>query len=345
MVLRALAEAACEADIILFSGADARVVRTAARLGEDQGLRIKELLHKPMEIAELESILSSFAGTSPADFETALRSAIETSDMTIDLQPKVGLTNEHEWVVEGVEALARWTWPGHGPIPPGEFIPLAESSGLIEDLSDVVIDKAVRQVCELHRHGFAIDLAVNLSALTLAASDAPDRVSKILERHGLDPARLIVEVTESAAMEDGPLAMENLTRFRLKGMKLSMDDFGTGYSSLVQLYRMPFSELKIDRSFVREIDSKEEARVIVRSIVDLAHNLNLTVCAEGVETHETLAFLRSVGCNQAQGYLFAKPMDQAGLTKFLGGASSTEAAAIAAVLFRPRSNQTREGVA
>jgi EAL domain-containing protein (putative c-di-GMP-specific phosphodiesterase class I) len=259
-----------------------------------------------------------------------LREAIDKNDISVHFQPKVSLSSDHEWTVEGVEALARWACPGRGFISPSEFIPLAERAGLMDGLSDVVIEKAIRQTGALRQNGYPLNLAVNLSPLMLAAPDAPDRLSQMLERHRLDTSHLIVEITESAAMGDDPLTMENLTRFRLKGMKLSMDDFGTGYSSLVQLYRMPFSELKIDRSFVLEIDTKEEARVIVRSIVDLAHNLKLTVCAEGVETRETLDFLRSVGCDQAQGYLISKPLDEAEFTRFLADNSPNPAAAIAA---------------
>ena len=343
--LRALADAGCKADIILFSGADARVLQTAARLGASQGLQVCELLRKPVEIDELEAMLGRFTMHSPAYLVDALRSAIKSREVSVCFQPKVSLTSEREWQMEGVEALARWDCPGRGPVPPSEFIPLAESNGLIDDLSEIVIDKSVRQVSALHRHGRTIDLAVNLSALMLETPDAPDRMSEILYRHNLDASHLVIEITESAAMENGALAMENLTRFRLMGMKLSMDDFGTGYSSLVQLYRMPFSELKIDRSFVMELDSKEEARVIVRSIVDLAHNLNLTVCAEGVESRETLSFLRSIGCDQAQGYLIGSPMDDASLIRFDAECSSNEAAAIAAVLLRPRSQQLKGGTA
>ncbi len=315
--LRSLADNKCSADIILFSGADTRVLNTAARLGESYGLKVRELLHKPVEVVDLEAALRRFMTPSASDLETALRVAIDKKDISVHFQPKVNLKSGHEWVVEGVEALARWTCPGRGFIPPADFIPLAEGAGLIDQLTDVVIEKAVPAIGDLHQDGHPIDLAVNISPLMLATSDAPDRFAQFLERHRLDTANFIVEITESAAMGDGPLTMENLTRFRLKGMMLSMDDFGTGFSSLVQLFRMPFSELKIDQSFVAELDVKEEARVIVRSIVDLAHNLKITVCAEGVETRETLAFLRSIGCDQAQGYLISKPLALGDLKAFL----------------------------
>jgi EAL domain-containing protein (putative c-di-GMP-specific phosphodiesterase class I) len=231
-------------------------------------------------------------------------------------------------MVTGIEALARWPDPLRGMVSPSEFVPLAERTGLIGDLTDLVLELAIQHAGMLRNCGHAIDLAVNLSPLILVDPEAPDRLSRMLTEHRVENYRFVVEITESAAMADGTLTMENLTRFRLKDMKLSMDDFGTGYSSLVQLYRMPFNELKIDKSFVMEVDAKEEARVIVRSIIDLAHNLNLTVCAEGVETPETLDFLRSIGCDQAQGYLISKPLDETGLARFLESHAPNRATAI-----------------
>lgn len=327
-VLRALAEDGCEAEIVLFSGADSRVLNTAARLAESHGLRIRGLMRKPVNIEALRTLLSRAVTPSADDLEEELREAVSKADFSVHYQPKVNLTSEHEWAVEGVEALARWACPGHGFISPGIFIPLAQRTGLIDQLSEVVIEKAIQQTAALHRDGYPVDMAINLSPLLLVAPDVPDRLIQQLNSHAVDSSRFVVEITESAAMADDALTMENLTRFRLKSMKLSMDDFGTGYSSLVQLYRMPFSELKIDKSFVMEIDTKEEARVIVRSIIDLAHNLNLTVCAEGVETRETLEYLCSIGCDQAQGYFISKPLTDVDLIRFLAEHSPTQTASV-----------------
>jgi EAL domain-containing protein (putative c-di-GMP-specific phosphodiesterase class I) len=326
--LRSLADAKCGADIILFSGVDARVLNTAARLGESHGLRIRDLLHKPIAVDDLEAVLARFIGPPPSDLAAELRAAISNRDICVHYQPKVTLTASDAWMVTGIEALARWPNPLRGMVSPSEFVPLAERTGLIGDLTDLVLELAIQHAGMLRNCGHAIDLAVNLSPLILVDPEAPDRLSRMLTEHRVENCRFVVEITESAAMADGTLTMENLTRFRLKDMKLSMDDFGTGYSSLVQLYRMPFNELKIDKSFVMEVDAKEEARVIVRSIIDLAHNLNLTVCAEGVETPETLDFLRSIGCDQAQGYLISKPLDETGLARFLESHAPNRATAI-----------------
>ena len=173
----------------------------------------------------------------------------------------------------------------------------------------------------MRNKGQSIDVAVNLSAMTLADPAAPDILAEKIAGHAVDSSQIVFEITESAAMDEHAAATASLTRFRLKGFKLSMDDFGTGYSSMVQLYRMPFSELKIDQSFIFDLSKNEEARTIIRSIVDLAHNLNLTVCAEGIETPDVLEFLREIGCDQAQGYLISKPLPQEELALFLDGSN------------------------
>jgi len=331
-VLRALAENHCVADIILFSGAGAKILNAAARLGESHGLQIRELLQKPIDLAELEAVLARFNRGAPSNPEAELRAAIANREISVHYQPKVTLTGDDNWSIIGVEALARWEHPLRGKIPPCDFIPLAERTELIGDLTDLVIEQAIAQAARLREMGYAVEVAANLSPLILADPGVPDRLYQILTEYGVETSQFVVEITESAAMSEGTQTMENMTRFRLKGMKLSMDDFGTGYSSLVQLYRMPFSELKIDKSFVMDLNEKEEARAVVRSIVDLAHNLNLTACAEGVETPEALKFLHSIGCDQAQGYHISKPLDEAGLIWFLesDAVNRTDAPAIAA---------------
>lgn len=315
-VLRALADENCQADILLFSGADGRLLNTTARLAAQQGLRIRELLRKPVQVEDLELALRRPGRAAPAS-EDELRTAIRAGQITAHFQPKVCLKAPEEWVVEGVEALARWEHPEHGLVPPADFIPLVEQSGLIGDLTEVIADRALGLARRLRRDGMNLDVALNLSPLLLDDGDLPDRFARKLDDYGVDHSRLILEVTESAAMGNNGAAMENLARIRVKGMKLSMDDFGTGYSSLVQLHRMPFSELKIDRSFVMEADTDAEARVIIQATVRLAQSLGLQVCAEGVESRKSLSFLRSIGCDQAQGYLISKSLPEDDLLAFL----------------------------
>jgi len=193
-------------------------------------------------------------------------------------------------------------------VAPVDFIPLAEKSGLIRRLTEQVLETALAQCRAWDAVGLRLSVAVNLSPQLLNDLSFPDHVSRMAQQVGADPKRIIFEVTESAAMFDPSITMDVLTRMRLKHFGLSIDDFGTGYSSLRQLYLMPFSELKIDISFVRDVLAHEDARIMVETMILLAHKLRLTACAEGVESKEILEFLDSLGCDRAQGYFIGRPM-------------------------------------
>ncbi|MDP6388391.1 MAG: EAL domain-containing protein, partial [Alphaproteobacteria bacterium] len=211
----------------------------------------------------------------------------------------------------------RWQHPQHDLLMPDEFIPLAEESGLISALTDFVLEEAIKQMRLWRDDGLPMSVAVNLAPQLLHQMDLPDRVGEMLKSHDMKGDNLILEITETAAMTDTTRTMDILTRFRIKDIGLSIDDFGTGYSSFVQLYRMPFSELKIDKSFVLDMHQDEEAEIIVRSIANLGHNLGLSLCAEGVETRESLDLLRSFGCEKMQGYLVSRPLEADALGDFV----------------------------
>jgi len=240
--------------------------------------------------------------------ERDLREAIEGAQLVVYYQPKVSLSAEEGFDVHACEALVRWQHPQYGMVFPDAFIPLAEATGLISPLTDRVVAATVNQIRLWEDQGLSLSVAVNLTPRLLDDLELPDRFSDLMERHGLPASRLIVEITESGAMADATKTTDILVRFRLKGFGLSLDDFGTGYSSLVQLHRMPFSEMKIDRSFVMDMDHDEEAKAIVHSIVHLGHNLGLHLCAEGVETLDSLKWLREAGCETAQGYYMSRPI-------------------------------------
>jgi EAL domain-containing protein (putative c-di-GMP-specific phosphodiesterase class I) len=210
--------------------------------------------------------------------------------------------------VVGFEALARWQHPREGLLGPARFITLAESTGRIDALTDVLMDDGLGEIRRWAESGRKFSLAFNLSPVMLADRELADRIQRKVAGAGVDPAQIIFEVTESGAMADPSKTMEVLTRLRLKGFELSIDDFGTGYSSLVKLYDLPFSELKIDRSFVRDIERREDAKVIVQTLIDLAHNLSLKACAEGVETEAEWRLLVQYGCDRVQGFFVARPM-------------------------------------
>ena len=248
--------------------------------------------------------VSPSLGPSPELTAAELERAIHASDLQLVYQPKITLASN---ALAGVEALVRWRHKGRGTISPVDFIPLAEQNGLIEPLTKWVLSTAASDWVAWDRDGLAIDIAVNVSAKNLDQLDFPDRMADICRTHGMPCDFLTVELTESATQGAIEL-LDTLTRCRLKGMKISLDDFGTGYSSLIQLQRLPFSDLKIDKSFVIDAPKSRDARVIVRAIVDLAHNLGLQATAEGIETEETRQMLVDFGCDTAQGFLFAHPM-------------------------------------
>lgn len=244
-----------------------------------------------------------------------LRRAVEADDLLLYYQPKVDL---HKRTVVGVEALLRWPHAKRGMVPPDTFIPLAERTGLMRPLTRLVLDRAAREARQWERNGRPLPVAVNVSARSLQDRLIVDDVADALRTHDLDPARLLIEITEGAVMADEVRAAETLGGLTSKGVKISIDDFGTGYSSLRLLRRLPVSELKIDKSFVMGMAGEAgEDTAIVRSTNDLGHNLGLTVVAEGVEDEWTLDLLSAFGCDYAQGYFIAKPMPPADLTGWI----------------------------
>jgi diguanylate cyclase (GGDEF)-like protein len=231
-----------------------------------------------------------------------LRQAIEAGEIDVYYQPKARLSDGG---VCGAEALARWNHPQRGPVRPDEFIPVAEQTGLVKPLTLYVIDKVLRQVSEWRDKGLEISISVNLSARSLLDLELPDQVLQLLERWSVPPQRLILEITESFIMSDPLRARAVVDRLSEIGVVLAIDDFGTGYSSLAYLKRLPIDELKVDRSFVSDMLTDENDAVIVRSTIELGHNLGLSVVAEGVESFDQWAELASLGCDVAQGYFLS----------------------------------------
>ncbi|MCT7295890.1 EAL domain-containing protein [Ralstonia sp. CHL-2022] len=235
-----------------------------------------------------------------------LRRAVERNELVLHYQPKFNAPNGP---IMGVEALVRWQHPQRGLVPADEFIPLAEKTGLIVPLGAWVLDEACRQMAQWHREGrTAWTVAVNLSALQFGHAALIDTVRDTLARHALDPRSLTLEITESTAMRDVDASLQILQQLDAMGVRISIDDFGTGYSSLLYLKRLPASELKIDRGFVRDLAHDTEDAAIVSAIVALGQTLNLRIVAEGVETAEQQAFLTRLGCHSLQGYLLGRPM-------------------------------------
>ena len=222
-------------------------------------------------------------------------------------QPKVKLQDNE---VVGFEALARWHHPPHGPVLPDVFIPIAEQNGLIVPLTRRILEGALAACQRWRRHHPACSVAVNISPLVLANPALPEEIESLLLQYDLAPGALIAEITETTVITNPLLAAEVLTRLRIKGIGLSMDDFGTGYSSLLTLLRLPFTELKIDRSFVAACETDGEAWKIVRATISLARELGLSVVAEGIETEAVEARLRTAGCLIGQGWQFGRAMSE-----------------------------------
>ncbi len=243
-----------------------------------------------------------------------LRAGIPRGELVLFFQPKVDLSATRQTV--GVEALVRWRHPTDGLLMPDQFLPAAERSKLIEPLTRWVLDEALHQQRLWTDAGLDLTMAVNISAQSLGrGSDVPDVVAKLTESWGIAPGKLILEVTESAVIDAG--AADALRRLHAMGQKLAIDDFGTGHSSLVYLQRLPIDQIKIDRSFVEHLASVPGDAVIVRSTIDLAHNLGLSVVAEGVEDEAALDMLVEYGCDSAQGFFFNRPRAADEITEWL----------------------------
>ncbi|WP_051515846.1 putative bifunctional diguanylate cyclase/phosphodiesterase [Candidatus Blastococcus massiliensis] len=244
-----------------------------------------------------------------------LRRALDSDDeLFLHYQPKITLDGEQ---IEGLEALLRWQHPTQGLIPPGEFILVAEGTGIILRVTERVLDLALAQQRRWIDAGTAVPVAVNLSTRCLLDAGLPDLVQRLLTQHGVPAELLRLEVTESAVMGDAARCMDVLQRLHDLGVHLSLDDFGTGYSSMAYLRRLPVDELKVDRSFVLGMTTTTQDLVLVRTAIDLGHNLGLTVVAEGVESAEHVAALRELGCDVAQGYHYGRPMPAERMTEML----------------------------
>jgi len=331
-IIAELARRQSQASIIITSGIGGRVLDAAGRTAAERGLHIGGILPKPFSPALLRELLTKSAGDGKAGTATGQRAAanagiptaqeleqaIAEHQLFVCYQPKVSCKTG---MLSGFEALARWNHPVRGVVAPDTFIPLAEANGLIDALTIDVMTQAMqwyrgfrtklRQLASMHP-GFPdadkLTLSINISALTLSNTQIFERLTQMCRENDVEPGNVILELTETSAMEDPVSSLELLTRLRLRGFRLSIDDFGTGFSSMVQLVKLPFSEIKVDKSFVITARESEESRAVIKSVVSLGMSLGLIITAEGIEDEETQVFLRNIGCTLAQGYLYARPL-------------------------------------
>ena len=305
-ILRYLAADRSEAGIILLSGFSDKILAAARDLGLELGLNIRHALCKPVTAAQLLRALA--AGPEAAALVTPgdLADGIRRGELTLEYQPIVGCCDLE---VRCIEALVRWRRATGELMPPDSFIPIAEADGdLMDALTMDVVERAARDWHTLDSHGRRTCIAINISAQNLRRLDFPERMSSYFERAGVPASTIKLEITETASMSAHQSTLDTLVRLRLKGYQLAIDDFGTGFTSIAMLRRLPFSELKIDRSFVSDIATSEDAFAIAGGIVALGRSMGLKTVAEGVETEDVMKVVKSLGTDAAQGYLFSRPL-------------------------------------
>jgi EAL domain-containing protein (putative c-di-GMP-specific phosphodiesterase class I) len=305
-LLRELASLECRPKVLIASGLDSRVLTTASELGMSMGVDVVGAFCKPIALDELEVLLIRLKSQTKVITENQLRQAIEQGQFVVHYLPKATLKGPGRWIIEGAEALVRWEHPEFGLLYPKDFIGLAEDTGLIVQLTDFVFRAAMEQAHVWFSKGLYMELGVNLSAQFLSDLGFPDRLLMLVREHNLDPSMLTLELTETAAMNDPAVALDILTRLRVKNINVCLDDFGTGASSLTHLYKMPFSEVKLDNQFTNDMRLREDARALVEGLIYLAHKLKMRACAEGVEDEATLEMLEAMHCDKVQGHFIGQ---------------------------------------
>lgn len=312
--LRHLADTGFKGGVGVISGADSRVISAVERLAKTHNLNFLGYLEKHhLDVSLLTTLLQGVKHPRKSKSklkvdgfeEWEIRQAINADELVVYYQPKVQTSSGK---ITGVEALVRWQHPEHGLIKPVQFISVAERYNLIDDLTYAVAERAIDDLGYWHQQGHSVALAINISSKSLYGLDLPERLVRAMESAQVPAHFLTLEVTESQVFEELSAPMEILTRLRLKNFNLSIDDFGTGYASLEQLNRLPFTELKIDQSFVQSVRIDESAQVIIDASISMARRLKMKTVAEGVEDKETFDLLYKLGCDEIQGYFFAKPM-------------------------------------
>lgn len=317
-IMRLLAERKCRAKIVISSGMGTRVLDAAQRSASEHGLSIAGVISKPISKEALRLLVGEGSESNePQSVETQsasrdefevtapdLQNALDRHEFVLAYQPKIECRSG---ATAGFEALVRWKHPDRGIVMPDQFIPVAENAGLIDALTAQIFDQSLEWFSQSFPQS-NLKLSLNISAKSLVDIQMADNLSAVCHRFQIDTERIVLELTETSAMVDPILSLDLLTRLRMKGFQLSIDDFGTGFSSMIQLVRLPFSEIKVDKSFVMQAQHSSESRSVIKSIVELGHSLGLLVTAEGVENLKTLDYLNSLGCDLAQGYFIARPM-------------------------------------
>ena len=312
--IRHVAEEQLAQAVIVVSAMEISILNTVETMARAYGLQVLGVIPKPLNLQELTNCISNFqpkkilrkARVTDSEFTVEdLKRGLEEGEFLAFFQPKVSFATGE---MKGVEALVRWFRPGHGVVPPHSFIHQMEVEGLVTQLTEVLLVQTCRYLKAWALEGHVLTASVNVSMLCLTDVSIADRLHDLVRESDCDPKQIILEVTETEVMTDVAKVLNVLARLRIKGFGLSIDDFGTGYSSLQQLSNVPFTELKVDQSFVKDSPSQPRHRTIIEASLDLAHKLKLKTVAEGVETRAEWDLLKSMGCQTAQGFFVARPM-------------------------------------
>lgn len=306
-VLQTLAEHGARPATLLIGTVDARVLASVRRAAEARGLPMIGTRSRPLDEADLERLLAAHMVAAPPTSREELVAALAEREFSLLYQPKIALASD-TLNIQGVEALVRWQHPRRGQLQPRQFLDSVEAYGLVGELTDFVMTEAIRQAGVWRQAGMSLQLVINLSPRLVKDREFPDRLASLLRESDVPADQVVLDVNETAGAADRDLLLDVFTRLRILGVGLSLDDFGTGLSSLTELYRMPFSEIKIDRSLLADVAKERDAEVIVTAIANLAHSLNISICGEGVETREMLDFIRATHFDSAQGRLFCEPV-------------------------------------
>jgi EAL domain-containing protein (putative c-di-GMP-specific phosphodiesterase class I)/CheY-like chemotaxis protein len=326
-LIQALARLGHRIPLVVASSRELALIESVEALARDLDMPVVAALCKPLREPGLRAALERCAtvtgsaahdGASPAAAglipRALLADAIEAGVIDVHYQPKVDVRTA---IVRGVEALARWNDPSLGTVGPDRFVACAERTGLIHALTASVVDTALAQAARWNAHGLRLSMAINLSPRVLAEPRLVDEIVDAARRHGVAPQQVVLEITESSVEDGAGDGLGTLARLRLKGFGLSIDDYGTGFSSMKQLARIPFTELKVDRSFVHGAHERTNLRVILQSALGMSRQLGLVTVAEGIETLEDWRLLQQCGCDIGQGFLLARPLPAADLPAWL----------------------------
>ena len=312
--LRHLAERDLADAVVIASALDSALIHTVEEMAHEHGVMVLSNVEKPVTRDKMRRVIeqyrSEFRGRSPSSAQDEftveeIRHGLDNDEFAVWYQPKVRVS-DGAWVSS--EALSRWNHPEKGVVMPSRYVQVMEENNLIDLLTWKQVHQIIEDLRRWEQEGRSLSIAVNLSPLLLDDVDMPQKLETIMAHHGVSTCRMTLELTETAVMKNVARSLETLARLKIKGFPLSIDDFGTGFSNFQQLNRIPFSELKIDRTFIRDLDSRTSAHTIVASNIELASRLKLKTVAEGVENAEEWQVLAGMGCDLVQGYFVARPM-------------------------------------